>query len=437
MTKKKKIFVLDTNVLIHRPDAILSFKESEVVIPLWVLEELDKLKSDHAERGRNARAAIRFLDEVTRHGKIHEGVRLENDSTLKIVKSHPSKIDADLDMMKMDNKIILSAYGLQQKLPDRMVFFVSKDINARVKASALGLRAVDYEKQKVNMSRLFSGYSDWQVDDTFISSFLESGSMIIENRGEMIENQFVSLKKKDEKTIHLGRYTKKDNVLQWVHPSPDPVLGITSRNIHQLMAFNLLLNDNIKLVCLIGKAGTGKTLLALAAGLHKVLNEKKYERVLVSRPLIPMGKDIGYLPGQKQEKMSHWMQPIFDNLELLITSSQQQNLKSIDQLLNNKNIEIEALTYIRGRSLPNQFIIIDEGQNLTPHEVKTIVSRAGEGTKVVITGDPYQIDSPYLDSDSNGMTYLVDAFRNQSLFGHVILGKSERSRLAELATELL
>ena len=215
------------------------------------------------------------------------------------------------------------------------------------------------------------------------------------------------------------------------------VSGIKPLNEKQIIALDLLLDDSISLVTLVGKAGTGKTLLAIAAGLKKVLDENIYSRVLVSRPVIPMGKDIGYLPGAKSEKLSHWMRPLFDNLEYIITNQNRKNLKSIQSLIDNKLIEIEALTYMRGRSLPEQFIIIDEAQNLSPHEVKTIVSRAGAGTKVVLTGDPYQIDSPYLDSNSNGLSYLVEAFKGQECFGHIILDHSERSELAELATELL
>jgi PhoH-like ATPase len=216
-----------------------------------------------------------------------------------------------------------------------------------------------------------------------------------------------------------------------------PVSGITPLNERQLMAFNLLLDRAVSLVTLVGKAGTGKTLLAIAAGLKKVLVDKEYSRVLVTRPVIPMGKDIGYLPGVKSEKLSPWMQPLFDNLEYILSVYSKQNAKSIDQLIDSQMIELEALTYLRGRSLPGQYIIIDEAQNLSPHEIKTIVSRAGTGTKVVLTGDPYQIDSPYLDSNSNGLIYLVEAFKGRRLFGHVTLLKSERSELAELAAELL
>jgi PhoH-like ATPase len=255
----------------------------------------------------------------------------------------------------------------------------------------------------------------------------------------MYPNQYLILRAGGESiTIHMSRFNKAHNTVVSIPSSlSEPIMGIRPLNTQQRIAFDLLLNDDIKLVTLVGKAGTGKTLLSLAAGLQKTMEEKKYTRVLLSRPVIPMGKDIGYLPGAKNQKMSHWMQPLFDNLEYIIDVAHRQNLKSIDQVMNNKIIEIEALTYIRGRSLPRQYIIIDEAQNLSPHEVKTIVSRAGEGTKVVLTGDPYQIDNPYLDAESNGLTCLVEAFRDVELAGHVTLGHSERSPLAELASELL
>jgi PhoH-like ATPase len=215
------------------------------------------------------------------------------------------------------------------------------------------------------------------------------------------------------------------------------VAGVRPLNHQQRMALDLLLDPEVQLVSLVGKAGTGKTLLAIAAGLKLTMEDKAYSRVLVSRPVIPMGKDIGFLPGAKDEKLSHWMQPLFDNLEFILSVYKRQNIKNLDHLMNSKVIELEALSYIRGRSLPSQYIIIDEAQNLSPHEIKTIVSRAGEGSKVVLTGDPYQIDSPYLDSSSNGLSYLVEAFKSQNLAGHITLDRSERSTLAELAAELL
>ncbi|MCG8453810.1 MAG: PhoH family protein [Spirochaetales bacterium] len=427
-----KTFVIDTNVLVHRPDAFLSFRDSTVVLPLWVLEELDKLKRDHAGRGRSARHAIREIDHYSKKGNLQTGVKLPSGGVLIVGLSQDVSLPIDLPFEKMDNKIILCALGYKQE--GRDVFFVSKDINARIKAAALGIKAVDYEKNKVSMEHLFSGMEEAKISEKDAEQFSASGRISWEGR-TLQPNEFVAFS--EGKTVHIGRYDLSEELLRYVQSWQQPVLGIQPLNVKQRMAMDLLLDDSIPLVTLVGKAGTGKTLLALAAALLKTLEEKSYARVLVSRPIIPMGQDLGYLPGQKQAKMSHWMQPVFDNLEYIIESAKQQNMKSIDQLLNNKVIEIEAITYIRGRSLPRQYIIVDEAQNLTPHEVKTIVSRAGDGSKVVLTGDPYQIDSPYLDAESNGLTYLVEAFKEQSMAGHVTLAKSERSPLAELAAELL
>lgn len=435
MKQHEKIFVIDTNVLIHRPDAFLSFRDSEVVIPIWVFEELDKLKRDHAGRGRSARQAIRYVNDFSKKGSLQKGVKLPSGGILRVGLAQSNRIPRELASETMDNKIISCALALKQEGHD--VFFVSKDINARIKAAVMGLHAVDYEKNKVNMERLYEGVVEAPLRQEDIGGFQASGRLAWDER-PLAPNQFVLFKEKSAgKTRHIGRWMDDQGLLKYVESWQEPVMGIKPLNVRQRMAFELLLDDDIPLVTMVGIAGTGKTLLALAAALKKTLEEKQYVRVLVSRPIIPMGQDIGYLPGAKQAKMTHWMQPVFDNLELIIESAKQQNLKSIDQLLNNKVIEIEALTYIRGRSLPRQFIIIDEAQNLTPHEVKTIVSRAGDGTKVVLTGDPYQIDSPYLDADSNGLTYLVETFKGQGLAGHVSLAKSERSALAELAAELL
>jgi len=436
-SNNKKIFVLDTNVLIHKPDAILSFKESHVVIPLWVLEELDHLKTEHSDRGRSARHAIRFLNDANKNysGNLRDGLKLSDNITLQVMLTHHDFKDLDLSMAKADNKIILCAYDLQQE--GNRVFFVSKDINARIKALSLGVFAVDYEKHKVSIQTLYAGYRQEKASEAYVKDLIEKGEVECTDN-DVIANQFTEFSTEESgKTVYLSRYDKRSNKYLHVPSSMDPVLGVSPLNVKQRMALELLLNPAIQCVTLVGKAGTGKTLLALAAGLKMVLDDKEYTRVLVSRPIIPMGKDLGYLPGAKKDKMSHWMQPLYDNLEYIIGSSRSQNLKSMDHLLNNKLIEVEALTYIRGRTLPKQFIIIDEAQNLSPHEVKTIVSRAGSDTKVVLTGDPYQIDNPYLDEESNGLTFLVEAFKGQELAGHITLGKSERSKLAELATELL
>ncbi len=428
-----KTFVIDTNVFIHKPDCILSFRDNEVVVPLWVLEELDKLKTYSDERGRNARHAIRFLDEQSRKGSLSDGVKMENGSVLRVVMTHPWDVPIDLIADKPDNKIIFTAYQLAKE--GQMVFFVSKDINARVKATALGIKAVDYEKQKVNIDKLYAGYTELDATAENVATLETEHRLKWADRAPP-NHYFLLHDRVNDETV-LGRYVGATNELEQVDHKMPSVAGVRPLNDQQRIAFDLLMDESVNLVTLVGKAGTGKTLLAIAAGLLMTLEERKYARVLVSRPVIPMGKDIGYLPGPKNEKLSHWMQPLFDNLEYILSVYKRQNIKSADQLMNNKVIELEALSYIRGRSLPGQFIIIDEAQNLSPHEVKTIVSRAGEGSKVVLTGDPYQIDSPYLDANSNGLTYLVEAFKGQEIFGHVTLHRSERSRLAELAAELL
>ncbi|TVQ20976.1 MAG: PhoH family protein [Spirochaetaceae bacterium] len=431
--KPAKTFVIDTNVFIHRSDAILSFRGVDVVIPLWVLEELDQLKSYSDERGRNARHAIRLIDTIGKHGNLREGAKMDNGSRLWVALTHADPRDVGFLNDKMDNRIILAAYQLQQE--GREVFFVSKDINARIKAAALGIKAVDYDKQKVDADSLYSGYSDFDASAEDMEKLSRDGELSWMDT--LPPNHFLMLRNPSVEDSVMGRYDSARQKLRFVDYKMPSVVGVRPLNSEQRMAFELLLDPDVNLVTLIGKAGTGKTLLAIAAGLQLTIDDKAYQRVLVSRPVIPMGKDIGYLPGAKNEKLSHWMQPLFDNLEYIIASYKRPNMKTVDQLVGSNLIELEALSYIRGRSLPGQFIVIDEAQNLSPHEIKTIVSRAGEGSKVVLTGDPQQIDSPYLDASSNGLSFLVEAFKGQDLFGHVTLQRSERSRLAELAAELL
>jgi len=458
--KDRKVFVVDTNVFIHKSDAILSFRDSDVIIPLSVLEELDKLKSFSDERGRNARHAVRLLDSISKHGDLNKGIKIDNGVVIKVFVDEPENFPSSLIREKPDNKIILTALALHRER--EKVFFVSKDINARVKAGALGLKAVDYEKQTINIKDFYPGIKAYpremfpensityeyvnktdETEKTELGFECMPGADCIQVAPwpeKLINNQYVVFGTSDKDQL-FGRYREGENgagSIEIIKPADTPVSAIKPLNERQQMAFDMLLNDKFSLVTLVGKAGTGKTLLALAAGLHKIIKEKKYTRVLVSRPVIPMGKDIGYLPGGKDEKMSHWMQPLFDNLSQITEAiSDKQEQKNIDGMLKNRQIEIEALTFMRGRSLPNQYIIIDEAQNLSPHEIKTIVSRAGENTKIVLTGDPDQIDSPYLDASSNGLTYLVEAFKGQKLFAHIVLEKSERSRLSELAAKLL
>lgn len=436
MEKEKiKTFVIDTNVFIHKYDCILSFRDNELVIPLEVLEELDKLKSYSDERGRNARQAIRLLAEITKHGDLREGIRIENGATLRVAMTVAKELadSFSLDLTNPDNRILLTAYAQQKQ--GKRVFFVSKDINARVKATAIGLKAVDYEKQKVDVESLYMGVRELDISLDNLANFRQHG--FLEWREQLLPNEYVILRSKNSELWEIGRYSSEASRINFIEKHNISCCGLKPLNERQAIALNALLDDSLNLVTLVGKAGTGKTLLAIAAGLQKVLEERHFNRVLVSRPVIPVGKDIGYLPGAKTEKLSHWMQPLFDNLEYILSVYKKSNLKNMDALFQTKLIELEALSHIRGRSLPAQYIIIDEAQNLSPHEIKTIVSRAGKGTKVVLTGDPYQIDSPYLDSNSNGLSYLVEAFKGQKIFGHITLLKSERSELAELAANLL
>ncbi|MDP2921914.1 MAG: PhoH family protein [Candidatus Omnitrophota bacterium] len=430
----RKIFVLDTNVIIHNADAINVFADNEVVLPIDVIEELDIFKKDSDEKGRNARAAIRMLDDLRERGKLGEGVPLENGGVLRIIMHHPdTKGLLNIAPNERDNRILMVAYDLQQK--GNKVVFVSKDINARVKADALGIKAVDFEKQKVDIETLYSGWKEIMVSSREVDTFYERKFFNVKENG-MFPNQYVLLKDSaSDKHTALGRFDVKQKGVVPLKSDQGDVWGIKPRNKEQAIALDLLLDDNIKLVTLVGVAGTGKTLLALAAGLKKTVDEHAYKRILVSRPVIPMGKDIGYLPGTKEEKLVNWMQPIFDNLEYILTIRKRK--EHVDDLIESDLLQLEALTYMRGRSIPNQFIIIDEAQNLTPHEIKTVVSRAGNNTKMVLTGDPYQIDSPYLDSSSNGLSYAVERMKGQEMFGHVTLTKNERSGLASVAAELL
>jgi len=431
--KKIKTFVIDTNVLIHYPESIMSFRENEIVLPLEVLEELDKLKTFPDHRGKSARDAIRFLDTLAKKGSLNEGVKLENGSTLRVSLRLPDVGPEGLALDHNDNKIILCAFALQKE--GRKVFFVSKDINARVKATAIGLRAVDYEKQKVDIATLYQGVREVDVSAENLARLEGTGELAWKDR--LLPNEFAVLRDRSSGRTVVARGDAEGQRLLALGEWAGPISGISPLNERQRVAFELLLDDNVRLVSLVGKAGTGKTLLAIAAGLKRTVEDKKYARMLVTRPVVPVGKDIGYLPGEKSAKMVNWMQPLFDNLEQILGEYKRPNVKSVDQLVKDKLLEIEALSFIRGRSLPNQFMIVDEAQNLTPHEIKTLVSRAGEGTKVVLTGDPYQIDNMYLDANSNGLSYLVDAFKGQRLYGHVTLLRSERSELAELAASLL
>ncbi|MBI2743624.1 MAG: PhoH family protein [Chlamydiales bacterium] len=435
----RKTFVIDTNVLLHDPDAIGKFKESDVVIPLAVIEELDGLKRLSDELGKNARHVIRYISslKLRKAGALHTGVQIENGTVVRIhVETRAmEKKNFPLAVDRNDHRILLTAFQLQEA--GQTVVLVSKDFVMRVKAEAINIEAEDYESLKASYENMYRGYRKLEVPKREIDTFLKDGYLSTEI-SDLLPNEYCLLTSPEQSSV-ITKYNSRAKRLEPLIKLSRDIWGIFPLNNEQKCALDLLLRDDIKLVTLVGPAGTGKTLIALAAGLRKVFDEGLYTRILVSRPVVPLGKDIGYLPGTKEEKLFHWMQPIYDNLEFLCqsTSGEGNGTETQKWIMESKKIEMEAVTYIRGRSLPKMYIIIDEAQNLTPHEVKTIISRAGQGTKVVLTGDATQIDNPYLDKDSNALTYVVGRFKNHPVFGHVFLDKTERSELAALAAEIL
>lgn len=437
---KQKYFVLDTNVLLHNADSLTSFSDNHVVLPMTVIEELDNFKRQNDELGRNARSVIRHLDRLRMQGTLKDGVMMENGGTLKITVEYKDMPGALLDMNVPDNRILAVANSLHEM--GETVIFVSKDINARLKADALGIDVMDFEKQKCNIDDLYTGWRNISVPGDVIDHFHQEEESQEAEGFEFYPNEFILLQDEvNPKHSGLGRALDKSH-LTHLNSRNEHAWNIGPRSKEQRMALELLLDPDINLVTLIGQAGTGKTLLALAAGLECVVHRGNQEKLLVSRPVIPMGKDIGYLPGTKDEKLLLWMQPIFDNLTYLMRHDRRPEDEDtvqhkVNKLLKDHIVELEALTYIRGRSIPRQYVIIDEAQNLTPHEVKTIISRAGENTKMVFTGDPYQIDNPYLDSSSNGLSYAVERLKGHGIYGHVTLSKSERSPLSAIAADLL
>jgi PhoH-like ATPase len=441
----KKNFVLDTNVLLHDPRSIFGFEDNDVVIPIYVIEEIDNFKRDLSTLGRNARQVSRYLDEFRVQGKLGEGVPIAPD------KGHIRVLLADRKLphgagegRTTDDKILGVALDLLEKERSTPTVFVTKDTNLRIRADALGLHAEDYDVEGLAaLDELWSGVSELDVASEQVNEFYANGSVPLDGaRGDPPPpNAFVVLRDRtNPQHSAVGKYSAAKQVFVPLIKTPkEGVWGIRPRNKEQSFALDLLLNDEVRLVTIVGKAGTGKTLLAIAAGLQKTMEEGVYQKLLVSRPIFPLGRDIGYLPGSVEEKLNPWMQPIFDNVEYLMNLSRSEKKagRGYHELLDLGILEIEPLTYIRGRSIPNQFIIVDEAQNLTPHEVKTIITRVGDGTKIVLTGDPYQIDNPYVDQTNNGLIHVVNRFKNERLAGHVTMSKGERSPLAELAANLL
>ncbi|MFC3884249.1 PhoH family protein [Bacillus songklensis] len=440
-----KIYVLDTNVLLQDPYSIFSFEDNEVVIPAVVLEEVDSKKRNMDEVGRNARHVSKLIDGLRQIGKLHEKIPLKTGGFLRIELNHRSfhQLQEIFVEKTNDNRILAVAKNLsleeETKEDGRQVILVSKDVLVRVKADAIGLMAEDFLSDRVvEDDSIYKGFLEVYIQKDSLGLFYEKGELPLSQMAHhpFYPNQFVIMKDAfGSKGSAVGIVDQAGNKVRKLLYEYDHIWGIKPRNVQQIMALELLLRDDIPLVTLIGKAGTGKTLLALAAGLMQTEDLGYFKKLLVARPIVPVGKDLGFLPGEKQEKLRPWVQPIYDNLEYLFNTKKPGELDAI--LAGMGSIEVEALTYIRGRSIPDQFIIIDEAQNLTKHEAKTILTRVGERSKIVLMGDPAQIDHPYLDEYNNGLTYVVEKFKEQKISGHVNLIKGERSALAQLAADLL
>jgi PhoH-like ATPase len=436
-------YILDTNVLLFDPQAIHHFGAERVIIPLEVIEEIDSFKHDPSELGRSSRTVAQIVDGLRARGSLGEGVTLDSGGSLRVVCEPMSrKTIAPLLDNRPDNRVansILScAIGFTRDHPQQTTVVITKNVNLRVKADALGIEARDYDVAPARDTDMIRGWHVLDVDPVVVDQ-LKNGRSVTLPTLDACPNEYVFLRsREDVKHAHACRIAR-DGVQ--IHPLVDPtrtVCGIRALNLEQTFTLDALLDDEIKLVTLAGKAGTGKTLLAIAAGLHQVFGEDRYHRLLVFRPTMPVSRDLGYLPGDLDEKMRPWMQPVYDALELIRSQDRRSPTRTLpNDIMDCEEISIEPLTYIRGRSIPNQYIIIDEAQNLTPLEVKTAITRVGAGSKVVLTGDPHQIDNPYVDSRSNGLTCLVDKFRASPLAGHVTLVKGERSELAETAANLL
>lgn len=441
MAKSQKIFVLDTSVLLHDFDSISNFDEHSVAIPITVLEELDKFKVGNDTKNFSAREVIRFIDRLSGSGSLQEWIPLGPGlGNFKIIMEHaPVGVNAEdvYGSNKNDHKIINAALILQEKEKRKSVILVTKDINLRIKSKALGLVAEDYQTGKVHSDeiRASSTYNIEGLESTYIREIFTKGSVPEDgNLGEKKEvNGYYILK--NGKTSALAFYNHLTDRVDRIEK--EFVYGIKPKNAEQAFAFHALLNNDIKLVALQGVAGTGKTLLALAAALEQ---QKLYNQVILARPIVPLSnKEIGFLPGDANDKIGPYMEPLWDNLKFIKSQfgENEKKHKAIMEMQDSGKIIITPLAFIRGRSLSNIMFIIDEAQNLTPHEVKTIITRAGENTKIIFTGDVHQIDTPYLDENSNGLAYLIDRLKGESLFAHVKLEKGERSELANLANDLL
>ncbi len=437
----KKNYILDTNVLLHDPNSLLSFQEHNVLLPIEVIEEIDGFKRESSELGQNARTVSRMLDGLRGSGRLSEGVALPNGGRLRIIFQKEGSTrngHAVFSTDSVDNRILSLAASVKKAEPKNQAIMVSKDINLRIKADAMGLMAEDYESDRVLITDLYTGMMEMTVRSEELAAFRANGERELNGGKRYFPNEYCTLM--DETNLKRTALCKVDPAGTKLAPIIDcreGVWGIKPRNREQHFAFDALLDDRVKLVTLMGKAGTGKTLLAMAAGLKRTVMDREFRRLVVARPTISMGKELGFLPGSLEEKLAPWMQPIHDTLEMLGDLNMGHEHRRSGDLMRSGSIVVEALSYIRGRSIANQFMIIDEAQNLTPLEAKTIITRVGHGTKIVFTGDPYQIDNPYVDSSSNGFNYVVSRFRSEAVAAHIELQKGERSELAELAANIL
>ncbi len=428
-----KTFVLDTNVLLHDPEAIHAFCDNDLVIPLAVIEEIDDQKRRQDEIGRNARMVSRSLDSLRSLGRLSDGVPTPGGGRLRVEVNHRTVQESfpGFNAEKYDNRILALALALKEDGHDPVVL-VTKDLNLRIKADVMGLEAEDFLRDKVETRAPYKGYREIEAD---IDAFFSMGELAWDGDPLPCPQEFCLLKNQAAPSQSALCRHKGGRLFPLRHDAAAP-WGIRARNKEQRFALELLLDESVKVVTLVGPAGTGKTLLALASGLELTVERSDYSRFLVMRPVIPVGQDIGYLPGSKEEKLRPWMQPIYDNLEYLFAGTRHPS-RLLDDLMDQGLIELETFTHIRGRSIPRQFILCDEAQNLTPKMVKALATRVGEGTKLVLTGDPEQIDHPYLDANSSGLTYIVDRLKDEEISGHVLLTRGERSDVAELCARLL
>jgi PhoH-like ATPase len=434
-----KNYILDTNVLLHDPNSIVAFKGNSVLIPIEVIEEIDRFKRESNELGQNARTVSRTLDALRAKGHLNKGVKLDNGGTLRIIfHEQNGQHGSPFGNNTVDSRIVGLALAVHKAEPKVPAILVTKDINLRIKADTLGLSAEDYETDRVLLTQLYTGMIEITVSAEKMSRFRLEGELDLNGHGTYFPNEYCTLMEEtNPKRTALTKVDASGAKLVPILDCREGVWGIKPRNREQHFAFDALLDDRIKLVTLMGKAGTGKTLMAMAAGLKRTVLDREFRRLVVARPTVSMGRELGFLPGSLEEKLNPWMQPIHDALELLSDLNMGSDHRRSTDLMRSGTIVVEALSYIRGRSIAHQFMVIDEAQNLTPLEVKTIITRVGQATKIIFTGDPYQIDNPYVDSSSNGFNYIISKFRDQSIAAHIELQKGERSELAELAANIL